>query len=328
MTRFSHCHPCVRLSGRWDTREENYAVSTTPGAYIEIAFRGNMAVLVFDVETNEQPYPHLWISVDGGAKVEAPLDTYLRICAQGKPEENHVAKIIYKGGVERHHRWYQPLVGKITFVGADLEQPGELPEDRRKTIEFVGDSITEGVLIDAGYSAYQENQHNRVYMDDACATYAWLTAEALGLRPIVMGYGAVGVTKSGQGAVPKAAKAYPYCYDGCPISHPSADFILINHGANDSRSPVEQYLEEYEGLLEVIREKNPSSQLIVLSAFCGVYPSQLEKMVEDYNQRHDDHVFFINSTGWIPKEPLHPLRDGHQIVAARLTEILRGKFGL
>lgn len=47
-------------------------------------------------------------------------------------------------------------------------------------IEFVGDSITEGVLIDAECTIFTNDQLNRPFEDDVTATYAWLTAEALG----------------------------------------------------------------------------------------------------------------------------------------------------
>ena len=76
-----------------------------------------------------------------------------------------------------------------------MENPAELPADERKTIEFVGDSITEGVLIDVDFYdkdsdfISSQDQNNRCYQDDVCATYAWQTAEALNLRPIFMGYG-------------------------------------------------------------------------------------------------------------------------------------------
>ena len=44
-----------------------------------------------------------------------------------------------------------------------------------------------------------------------------------------------------------------------------------------------------------------------------------KKRVSDFN----DHVIFIDSTGWIPADPLHPWRDGHKTVAAHLTQALR-----
>ena len=76
-------------------------------------------------------------------------------------------------------------------------------------------------------------------------------------------------------------------------------------------------------LLKLVRSRNRNSVIISLSAFCGVYPKELEEAIASYNKENDDHVYFIDSAGWIPKDPLHPLRDGHEIVADRLTERLR-----
>lgn len=322
----SYNHESVRLTGRWD-RGESCATTTTTGAYIEFAFEGKMALARFDVVSNASPRLHLWIQLDGGAMIEAPIDSFLRVIA---PDDGaHVCRIIYKGGTEQDRRWYAPLTGKVSFIGVQTEKPIPIAPDTRPTVEFVGDSITEGVLIDVDYntagdpvSTYVEAGY-RCWQDDACATYAWLTAEAMGWRPIIMGYGAVGATRAGQGLVPKAAVAYPYNYDGSPITHESADYVIINHGANDRGARVETYIAEYERLLDVIRERNPKSVIIALSAFCGAHHEALGKLIAQYNEKNGCQVHFIDSDGWIPAEPLHPLRDGHKIVSAHLVEELK-----
>ena len=324
--RLSYTHESIRLTGRWDTSNPAFAETTNPGAYLEFAFSGKMALAIFDIEgNNADPRLHLWIEVDGSARVESVIDRYLRIVAP--TDGTHVCRIIFKSSTEVHRRWYAPLQNKISFVGVDVDAPATLPEDARKTIEFVGDSITEGVLIDVDFAGESQNLFpadalNRVYQDDSCATYAWLTSEALGLRPIVMGYGAVGVTKSGQGRVPAAPLAYPYNFDGSPITRPEPNFILINHGANDRKTTAEEYLACYGKLLDVVRSLNPNAKLISLSAFCGAHHEELGAFIEAYNDTHGDDIFFIDSTGWVAPEPLHPLRDGHKTIAEHLAKLL------
>ena len=325
-----YTHESIRLTGRWDTRDPRVATATATGSYIEFAFRGRMALARFDVLTNATPRLHLWVSLDGGDMIETPIDSYLRVIA--KEEGEHVCRIIYKGGTEQDRRWYEPLTGKVSFVGVQTETPLPIPADPRKTIEFVGDSITEGVLIDVDFyaehgEAYPLDQHNRCYQDDVCATYAWQTAEALDLRPIFMGYGAVGTTKKGCGDVPAAPESYPFNFDGSPITRETPDYILINHGANDASKPVELYLEKYEELLDVIRSMNPTSRIISFSAFCGAHHEELGRMIEVYNRKNGCKVHFIDSDGWIPKKPLHPLRDGHSTVAKNLIPILKEIIG-
>ena len=322
----------IRLSGRWDRRGETAwykkiesAATTTTGSTIEFAFTGKMAVMHFDVEWNEHPYPHLWISVDNGAKVEVPLDNFIRV--EAETYGLHTVKVIYKSCVEMQHRWNEPLIGKIAFCGIEVDKGATLYEDNRKTIEFVGDSITEGVLIDANYNPHSNDQHNRVYQDDVTATYAYLTAQNLNLHPVFMGYGATGLTHGGCGSVPRAIEAYPYCYHNAPNTC-RADYIVINHGANDQRSSAEEYIKDYEAFLTSVRNLNPTAQIIVLSPFCGAFADELESFVPEYNLKYNDKIFFINSKGWVPSEPIHPLRDGHKIIAEHLTERLRKLLNL
>lgn len=138
-------------------------------------------------------------------------------------------------------------------MGIEADDLSELAEDTRKTIEFVGDSITEGVMIDESCRVYQEEYWNRPFQDDVCATYAWLTAERLNLRPYMMGYGAVGTTKSGCGAVPRAGEAYPFNFDRSPVSFPEPDYIVISHGTNDMQRFGGRLLRAVPRLLDVVR---------------------------------------------------------------------------
>ena len=324
--KVTYTHESVRLTGRWDVRDPRYAETTTTGSYVEFAFEGRMATALFDIEANAQPLLHLWIEVDGGVRVEAPIDRYLRVMAP--TDGKHICRIIYKGGTENDRRWYLPLTGKVSFIGVVTDHPIAIGEDTRKTIEFVGDSITEGVLIDTDYYADGEpasyiDMLTRIYQDDVCATYAWLTAEKLNLRPTFMGYGAVGATRAGMGKVPAAPISYPYNFDGSPLSRPEPDIIMINHGANDRSRTAEEYTACYEKLLDVIRSLNPNAKIVSLSAFCGGHHEALGKLIADYNQKNGTDVAFIDSTGWIPVEPLHPMRDGHATVAEHLAPILK-----
>ncbi len=309
----------IRFTGRWNVTDWT-AITTAPGGAIECAFQGEWAVLHFDVATNAHPYPHLWIRVDGGAKTEVPLERYLRIEAESTG--NHHVEIIFKSAVEMQHRWYAPLIGKVSFCGFESDEQGVLPEDNRPVIEFIGDSITEGVLIDAQYDPGKLDQPNRVYQDDATATYAWLTAKNLGMKPVVMGYGATGFLTAGQGAVPKAIDAYPYCYNGVPYKGSNPEIIVLNYGVNDRLNEKTVYLDAYCEFLLLLRKRNPQAIIVALSPFYGVYEPELKETINSFNKDNNENIIFIGTDGWIPQTPLHPLREGHRIVAERLTEEL------
>ena len=326
-----YTHESIRLTGRWDTSSPACAVATATGSYVEFCFDGDMAVARFDIEANMTPLLHLWVQLDGGDRIEAQVDRYLRVCA-ARPGR-HICRIIYKGGTEVSGRWYLPLHGKVTFLGVQTERPVAIPADNRPVVEFIGDSITEGVLIDVDYregvsAAFELDQLNRCYQDDVCATYAWLTAEALNLRPVFMGYGAVGATRVGCSRVPAAPDAFPYNFQNSPITYTPGDFVVINHGANDRGAQPEHYKTAYARLLDLVRERNPKATVVALSAFCGGQRQALEELIPAYNCEKGANVFFVNGSEWIPPEPLHPLRDGHRIVAEHLTPILREIFRL
>ena len=311
----------VRLTGRW-YKNENAAVATACGSKIEFSFYGTMAVMHFDMDFSEHPYPHVWIQTDGGAKIEATLESYMRICAEG--DGMHTVTVIYKSAVEMQHRWYEPLIGKIAFKGFEAERPGELKANNKKYIEFIGDSITEGVLVDEQYRVNSDNdQTNRPFQDDVTATYAYLTAQALNLEPLIMGYGAVGLTTGGCGSVPRVYEAYEYCYNGCRTDLPEPDYIVINHGANDRNSSKEEYLSRYREFLDMVYEKHPSAAVFVLGAFCGWCHEELGSFVDNYNTEKGKTAVYINTNGWIPPEPLHPGMEGHKIVAEKLIARMR-----
>ena len=331
--------PSVRLTGRWSRLSKDDSdphifvhnacrecVTTAPGSSFELAFRGELVTLQFNAGYLGYPAPHLWIQVDGGAFVESPVDRYLKIRALG--EGVHTMKVVYKGGSEVLPRWYQSLMGCISFLGYEAEAPGTLPPDERRIIEFVGDSITEGVLADADYSdtpASSIGQFNRVYEDDSLATYGSVCAEKLNLRAMFQAYGAVGLTREGNGSVPRAGLIYPYVYDHVPYTGEKPDLVVINHGANDRNNGAEEYIQRYTELIELVHDINPNAQIICLGAFCGVYDTELGSLVDRLDL---PYVHFISTKGWLPLEPLHPTRASHRLAGEKLAEIMKQKFKL
>lgn len=315
----------IRYTGRWDLGDKDSATTTAPGSMVEVAFKGKAAVLHFSMEMNMYPYPHIWIIVDDGTKIESVVNHVIRV--EATEACNHVVKVIYKSAVEIQPRWYRPLIGKIRFLGADVEERACLPEDNRKIIEFIGDSITEGVAIDMAYTQEQYGQFNRPNQDDATATYAYLTAMNLGRKPVIMGYGAVGVTKSGTGSVPRASEAYPYNFEGSLYQSCNPELIVINHGANDCKATSEEFVQGYLELLQVVRKRNPWSKIAVVTSFGGPHldflKEPLKTLIEKFNHEQQDQIYFIDSADWRERGPVHPSREEHAALAEHLTRALQ-----
>ncbi len=325
--------PAIRLTGRWthqgyppvpgEARRYDVTVTTAPGSSLELAFSGRDVRLVFDLGYAAQPLPHLWLCLDGQAWVEVPLDRHLRITA---PDDGpHILHLVYKGGPEVWPRWHPPLMGAVAFAGAFAEAAATLPPDDRLLVEFVGDSITEGVLVDADFAPQPCNlleQFDRPYQDDSSATYASLTARRLNLRPMFQAYGAVGAVRHGCGGVPDAPSIYPYVVDGIPYAGPAPRIVVVNHGTNDAHHPPEVFAAGYDRLLDAIRQKHPGTVIVCLSPFCGVFEAEIAACVARRRQDGDPLIHFISTQGWLPREPIHPLREGHRAAADRLTPLL------
>ena len=315
--------PSVRYTGRWNITESE-AVSSANGSYFEFAFAGECAVIEFGIDHCTVPFPRVYISVDGGANVEVPLDKFIRISAE---DGSHAVRVILKGSVELQNRWLSPLESAVAVRSLEADSFLTLPDDCRKTIEFLGDSITEGISIDVERRfVHYGGSRDMVFWDDAAAGYAWLTAKALNLRPLLMGYGCLGTTQGGAGNLPAAAEAYPYYSDNCPMPSANADYIVINHGTNDRRASCETFRQAYRHLLDVVRERNPKSHIVTLTPFCGAWAEEIREITETFNCETGDDAYYINTTGWLPPEPLHPTRDGHKTAARNLSEKLKEKY--
>lgn len=309
-------HSSIRLFGRWDRTNPDFASTVNPGSQIEIAFTGRLITLLFNLSTNIDPYPHLWIELDGEGRIEVPLAQRLKV--QAKEEGRHLLRIIFKSANEFQNRWAGSLQAVVRFEGADAEGKASLPADPRKIIEFIGDSITEGILIDVENFPEAGIAENRVLVDDCCATYAWLAAEKLDMKPRIIGFGGVGVTKSGSGGVVPAQCSYSFVFEGSPAKEESADVIVINHGTNDQNASLDDYRKGYLDLLKTIRAFNPNSQIFCLSPFFGGFETSLPPIIHEHNRNSKDSVRFISTAGWLPPEPVHPLREGHKHVCELL----------
>lgn len=332
--------PCVRLTGRWSRREKPHndprqfagppcecAATTAPGSSFELGFTGRFATLRFQIDDLTPPPIHLWVQVDGGARVEAPLSRFLRVDAGC--EGAHVVRVIFKSAWEILHRWHLPLTGCVAFIGAEAEGPAALPEDDRPLVEFVGDSITEGVLVDedivAQDPAYLDDRKQRQWQDDVCGTYAWQAAEKLNLRCMFQAYGAVGTTRTGNGGVPRAGMIYPYVFENEPYTGEKPFAVVINHGTNDRAQSAEEFIQRYQEYLDVIREQNPQAKIVCIAPFVGCYHEELKAIVAG-RQAKGEPIYYVETEGWLEPEPLHPLRSAHSLAAEKLAPILKEIF--
>lgn len=314
--------PHIEYTGRWEITD-SFASSSACGSSFRLGFTGKDALLTFDVSKCMPSFPHIYLSVDGGALTECAVDHFIRVWAED--DGDHTLKVILKSALETQDRWHDPIACAV-FTGCVDTEPCAIEKDQRPVIEFVGDSITEGNSVYPELIRFEDERWNEnlVYTNDVCSSYSYLTAELLDFRAVFMGYGSTGVTTSGGGGVPRAALAYPYIKEGLPYTG-HADHVVLNHGANDRDAAPEEFITRYRELLDVVLSHNPKAQIWAVSPFCGTFSKEISNLVKDYNRENGTNIKFVDTTGWIPAEPLHPSRENHFKVALRLSEIIRGK---
>lgn len=311
----------IVYTGRWHVTPES-ASATACGSSFRLGFRGSMAMLCFDTTHCRPPVPHLYLCVDGGARCECAVDRYL--CVRTDTDGDHELTVLIKSASEQQPRWTNPAAC-VRFLGCIDTLASPLAPDSRPIIEFVGDSITEGISVSPQLAVYEGDrwEENLVFINDVCASYSYQTAALLNCRPVIMGYGQLGLTKGGGGGVPCVPDAYPFAFDRFPYPG-QADLVVINHGTNDLYSPdAAGFQPAYRRLLDAVRKQNPQADIWAVAPFCGAFRAEIAEVVADYNRQNGTRITFVDTAGWLPPEPLHPSESGHRLAARRLAAIIR-----
>ena len=114
-----------------------------------------------------------------------------------------------------------------------------------------------------------------------------------------------------------------YYYHNTPMKSLNADYIVINHGTNDGLATAEEFVDGYIQLLKLIRSRNPQSKIAVIIPFYGRFRDEFIEFIPNFNKENEDNLFLVDTYGWLPKEPVHPSRDGHKYASLKLIEALR-----
>jgi lysophospholipase L1-like esterase len=195
------------------------------------------------------------------------------------------------------------------------------PPRRRRLIEFVGDSITEGILV-------YPRAKDKAWTDlaDSRLAYAFRTAQALDAEPRIIGFGAQGITQGGNGGVPPVGLAYPFAYEHVPAEDDPADIVVINHGGNDSAAPNIEA--GYRNLIRLVRRHSPDAAVFCVVPFPQVHARSISRAVAAARAAGDERVHFVETAGWVdPRtdttDGAHPSAEGHAKAAKRLAERIR-----
>lgn len=315
-----------QLYGRWDVRQAGKAITVNSGSHLTASFTGTGISAKFDTSTNKaNTLPTISYSIDGGDFSEREIADTVELAGE-LSSGDHQLVLFVRGMSEFDQRWTPPLASSTTFLGFSVEGGNLVPKPRpaRTKVEFLGDSITEGVKVLAQGPAGQTGAN---WTTDGPHNYAALTAQELGFEWRQVGFGRQGLTIGGNGGVPKAQDSFNFFYSGAPRDDWQADIVVINQGTNDGGTSGTAFAPLYKSYLSVVRTGYPQAQIVALRPFNGAFASQIQEQVNALKTAGDAKVFYVDTTGWTSQgdftDGLHPNASGSQKISERLVAALQ-----
>jgi lysophospholipase L1-like esterase len=316
----------LQFRGRWNVNRRR-ALTVNTGSQVHARFSGDRVVLRFDTSAYPHEPPQLWVRLDELPWQSMDVAPEIKL-TPSPPHSSHRLQLVVKGTREWDNRWRAPLQAAIVLTGLGLPSGGRLlapPPLPRLRIEFVGDSITEGVLLHRLDRPFPEAWPQR---SDGRLGYAFQTGERLSADATVVGFGRQGVTIEGNGGVPPAPEAFAWVCEGLPRDDWQPHLVIINQGTNDGAVPSDRFRPAYDRYLGVLRAAYPEAHLVALRPFNGAHAEDIRALVEARAAAGDARLQFVDTSGWIDPtlhttDGVHPNLAGHRRATERLEPLLR-----
>lgn len=311
--------------GRWDLTHPDKAVTVNSGSHVTASFNGTGISAGFDTSGNTGNIPTVSFKIDDGALVEREIAPTLELAA-GLPAALHTVTLFVRGMNETEARWTPPLVASTTFLGLTVAGGNIVPTPRpvRLKLEFLGDSITEGVNL---HSMGPQGQTSANWRTDGPRGYAALTAMALGAEWRQVGFGRQGLTIVGNGGVPKAQDAFNFFFAGVPRDDWQPDVVIINQGTNDQGAGGATFAPLYLAFLGELRAAYANAKLVALRPLIGAYGNEIQAQVQARKDGGDAKVYYIDTAGWTAPadftDGVHPNQSGSVKIQGKLVMALQ-----
>ena len=310
---FGMDHASITYYGRWETLGGG-GVQLNFQSGFEVIFTGTS--MTVDIEqagsTNEFIY-----SIDGGEPVRvASPRAGSNVLATNLASGDHMLTLYAATEVARLR-----IAGLWCDTGATLKK---VPS--RKTIEFIGDSITAG-WIGNGYENWLRH------------CYTWQTAEKLGFAYNVVARGSSGLLRKGTDMYSMPERYFkdrPFLggedsYPELDTSRYVPDYIVVNLGTNDLPYSGSEVKEAYIQFLTALRGTYPNATIFALRPLggrdivggSGYFRTEIISAVNARRRVRDKNVVFIDTAGWVQvsdfADKLHFNYEGNRHIAERLA---------
>ena len=301
--------------GRWFDKEiegVSHKVTLTDGAhlYFLIENAASFDVTFTVITTGEEPY--FAYSIDGGEMIRQHItQPTVTLPDTGR----HTVRIVADAMTEGEGKWDKEKGFAIKSVtpaeGGSIV--GIKPQE--KVIFFYGDSITEGIRA--------LNMNATSDGNSATNAYSWQCAEALGVTPYLVGYGASGLIMTG--SFNTMLNAIDYLSKDRPVEDGvTPDVIVINHGTNDGGQSRKNFEEAMRATLTRLQEKYPDTPIVYLIPFNQAHARVIPTVAEDFA-----NTYVVETKDWsiTYTDGVHPDAAGAKAAGDMLAEELKRIFG-
>ena len=324
--------PDIQYIGRFDFSNPKRVVFDWAGVYIIAKFEGTGCSIRLDDQKNEYA-----VTIDNYAPRLLKTDgaNVYNVAAGLQGSIPHTIMI---------QKRTEALVGKGIFMGFILDKDKKLlplPERSGKRIEFIGNSMTSGY----GIEGKNHDCHFSVETENACMSYAAITARALNADYSLISYSGRGVVRNYGDKNKTSVNPMPALYDRTCFYDSTLKWnfsewlpqaVVINLGTNDfSTQPYPDkkvFQDAYKKLINRVRSLYPR---VTIFCICGPMIgepcySEIKEVVEKQQRQgsRDKDVYFVGVNRSIMNESdwgcdWHPNIQGSIKIANVIIPIIK-----
>ena len=290
--------PDIQYVGRFDFSNPQKALFDWAGVSMSARFEGSSCSIRLEDHHNEYA-----VIVDDHAPellITDTVTTLYRLASELSDSVPHSIMV---------QKRTEPLVGKGEFMGFVLDKGKKLlPPEKRpvRRIEFIGNSITSGF----GVEGDSPDCHFSPQTENACMSYAGITARALGAEYHLISYSGRGVVRNYGDSSKTSANPMPALYDRTCYFDSTTKWnfrnwdpqaVVINLGTNDfSTQPYpdkDVFQSAYSRLIERVRTLYRGVTIFCISGPmigepCTGYIKEVVEAQQKMRGRYRD-VYFI-----------------------------------
>lgn len=314
LPRYKEIAEPIGFVGRWfDSTIGGFPCKCTinEGSEFFVKVKGATTVNMNFVVNHAGTLPKFAYSIDGGSFVTQVITTpAITVTA-----DEHIIRVVIEGLNESEDKWIgeKGIALKDVTVNTGTVK-GVLPKN--KVGMFFGDSITEGVNVLGTGSNSNVNSGTK--------SYPFPTCENLNAISYRVGFGASGATKGGSGGVPELIQVVDKMTSTKEAPYYEPDFIVINHGTNDSGATSETFKTKYNAVLERLKVKYAGVPIFAMIPFNQAHAQDIRDCASG-----KPYVKVVETTGWTITftDGVHPDVNGGIVAGEKLANAIVSVLG-